>query len=161
MRRHCEESLRRLGIEAIDLYQFHWPDEYETPVEESWAEMDRLIQEGKVLHGGVSNFEVPLLERCEAIRHVESCQDQFSMVERAVADTVRPWCVEHDAGLLCYSPMHSGQLTDTFDLDRLQSLPESDWRRSAEEFAEPVVRQNLALRDTLRPIAERHGVSVA
>src|SRR5262249_7129815 len=112
IRRECDASLRRLAIERIDLYQFHWPDETGTPIEESWQEMGRLIQEGKVRLGGVSNFDIPLLERCEAIRHVESLQSPFSLINRGLAEREIPWCSEHHTGVLAYSPMESGLLTD-------------------------------------------------
>ena len=119
IRRECEASLRRLGVERIDLYQFHWPDETGTPVEDSWGAMVKLIEEGKVRAVGVSNFNVDLLERCEAIRHVDSLQPLFSMVSRGAADKLLPWCKNQDTGVICYSPMQSGILTDGFTSDRL------------------------------------------
>jgi len=114
IRRECEASLRRLGVDRIDLYQFHWPDETGTPVEESWVEMARLIEEGKVRLGGVSNFNVSLLERCESIRHVDSLQPPFSLIRRDVAASEIPWCDTQKTGVICYSPMQSGLLTDGF-----------------------------------------------
>ena len=114
IRRECEASLRRLGVERIDLYQFHWPDDTGTPVEESWAEMGRLVDEGKVRHIGVSNFNVDLLSRCEAVRHVDSLQPPFSLIRRNVAEREIPWCAEHKTGVICYSPMQSGLLTERF-----------------------------------------------
>ena len=157
----CEASLRRLGIERIDLYQFHWPDETGTPVEDSWAEMLRLIEEGKVRFGGVSNFDVKLLERCEAIGHVNSLQPPFSLIHREVAATEIPWCEAHRTGVICYSPMQSGLLTDTFSAERLSKMAEDDWRRRSPEFNSPNLQHNLALRDALQPIAKRHGTSVS
>ena len=103
IRRECEDSLRRLGVERIDLYQFHWPDETGTPVEDSWGAMVKLIEEGKVRAVGVSNFNVELLERCEAIRHVDSLQPLFSMVSRAAAEKLLPWCKNHDTGVITVS----------------------------------------------------------
>jgi aryl-alcohol dehydrogenase-like predicted oxidoreductase len=161
IRFECEASLRRLGIERIDLYQFHWPDETGTPVEDSWAEMLRLIEEGKVRLGGVSNFDVNLLERCEAIGHVNSLQPPFSLIHREVAATEIPWCEAHRTGVICYSPMQSGLLTDTFSAERLSKMAEDDWRRRSPEFNSPNLQHNLALRDALQPIAKRHGTSVS
>lgn len=161
IRRECEASLRRMGIERIDLYQFHWSDETGTAVEDSWAEMGRLIDQGKVRFGGVSNFDVALLERCERSRHVASAQPPFSMIRREVAADVLPWCKAHGTGAIVYSPMQTGILTDTFDAARVAAFAPDDWRRRGAEFQPVRLARNLALRDTLRPIARRHGVSVA
>ena len=161
IRRECEASLRRLGIERIDLYQFHWPDETGTPIEDSWAEMLRLIEEGKVRLGGVSNFDVNLLERCEAIGHVNSLQPPFSLIHRDVAATEIPWCEAHRSGVICYSPMQSGILTNTFSAEKVARMAEDDWRRRSPEFNSPNLERNIALRDALVPIARRHGTSVS
>jgi len=161
IRRECEASLRRLGAERIDLYQFHWPDETGTPVEDSWGEMVKLIEEGKVRAAGVSNFTVELLERCEAIRHVDSLQPLFSMISRGAAENLLPWCKNQNTGVICYSPMQSGILTDGFTTERVAKMASDDWRRRGPEFQEPSLTRNLALRDALRPIAARHGVSVS
>ena len=161
IRKECESSLRRLGIERIDLYQFHWPDESGTAVEDSWGTMLRLIDEGKIRAAGVSNFDVGLLERCEAIGHVSSLQPPFSMINRAAAAREIPWCASHDTGVICYSPMQSGLLTDSFTANRLASLADDDWRRAAVDFQQPDLSLNLALRDALRPVAKRHGTSVS
>src|SRR5258706_14326185 len=134
IRRECEASLRRLGIERIDLYQFHWPDQTGTRVEDSWAEMARLVEEGKVRAAGVSNFDVTLLDRCEAIRHVDSLQPPFSLINRAAGKGEIPWCASHDTGVIVYSPMQSGLLTDSFTADRVSSLAEDDWPRRAPQF---------------------------
>jgi aryl-alcohol dehydrogenase-like predicted oxidoreductase len=158
--RECEASLRRLGVERIDLYQFHWPD-ITTAVEDSWAAMSRLVDEGKVRAIGVSNFDVTLLERCEKLRHVDSLQPPFSLVRREVAEAEIPWCVSHRTGLICYSPMQSGILTEGFDAGRVARLADDDWRRRSPEFQSPRLERNLALRDALRPIAQRHAVSVS
>ena len=161
IRRECEASLRRLGVERIDLYQFHWPDETGTAVEDSWAEMTRLMDEGKVRAAGVSNFDVPLLERCEALRHVDSLQPPFSLIRRRAAEGEIPWCAAHGAGVIVYSPMQSGLLTDRFSEDRVKALAEDDWRRCSSDFTQPRLGRNLALRDALRPLAGRRGTTVA
>src|SRR5690242_14053634 len=108
VREGCEDSLRRLGVERIDLLQFHWPDESGVPIEDSWEEMIRLIEEGKVRLGGLSNFDVPRLERCGALRHVDSLQPPFSLIRREVGAREIPWCASHRTGVICYSPMQSG-----------------------------------------------------
>jgi aryl-alcohol dehydrogenase-like predicted oxidoreductase len=161
IRQECDASLRRLGVERIDLYQFHWPDETGTPVEDSWKEMVRLIEEGKVRLGGVSNFDVSLLERCEAVRHVDSLQPPFSLIRRQAAAREIPWCARHNTGVICYSPMQSGLLTDTFSREKVARFSADDWRRRSPDFIEPNLSRNLALRDALRPIAQRHHTTVS
>src|SRR5436189_2412707 len=161
IRRECEASLRRLGVERIDLYQFHWPDETGTPVEDSWQAMVRLVEEGKVRAAGVSNFAVPLLERCEAIRHVDSLQPPFSLIRRDAAEREIPWCAEHETGVIVYSPMQSGLLTDNFTAARVAALARDDWRRRSPQFQQPALGKNLALREALKPIARRHGTTVS
>ncbi|HEY3353911.1 MAG TPA: aldo/keto reductase [Polyangia bacterium] len=160
IRAECEASLRRLDVERIDLYQLHWSDP-ETPVEDSWGEMARLVDEGKVRCGGVSNFDVPLLERCERIRHVDSLQPPFSLLKRQAAGDVFPWCAAHGTGVIVYSPMQAGLLTDSFSADRVQRFAPDDWRRGSADFRAPRLSRHLALRDALRPIAVRHGTTVA
>jgi aryl-alcohol dehydrogenase-like predicted oxidoreductase len=161
IRREVEASLRRLGVERIDLYQFHWPDAVGTPIEDSWTEMARLVDEGKVRAAGVSNFDVALLERAESVRHVDSVQPPFSLIRRDAAADVIPWAAAHRTGVIAYSPMQSGLLTDTFSAKRLAAMAADDWRRRSTAFMEPNLSRNLALREALRPIAERHGVTVS
>jgi aryl-alcohol dehydrogenase-like predicted oxidoreductase len=161
VREECEASLRRLGVERIDLYQFHWPDEVGTPVEDSWGEMLALVGEGKVRWAGVSNYKVALLEACESVGHVQSLQPPFSMIRRDVAGTEVPWCAQHGTGVIVYSPMQSGLLTDSFTPARAAALAADDWRRASPQHKSPNLERNLALRDALRPIATKHGVTVA
>jgi len=161
IRTECEASLRRLDVERIDLYQFHWPDESGVAVEDSWDAMARLVDQGKVRAVGVSNFDVPRLERCEVRRHVDSLQPPFSLIKRAVAESLIPWCAAHDSGVICYSPMQSGILTETFSKARVDALAPDDWRRRGPEFQSPALERNLALRDALTPIARRHGASIS
>jgi aryl-alcohol dehydrogenase-like predicted oxidoreductase len=162
IRAECEASLRRLGVERIDLYQIHWPDlESGTPLEESWSTMAELVDEGKVGRIGVSNFDVDQLDRCEAIRHVDSLQPPLSMVQRAALSDVIPWAAAHQTGVIVYSPMASGLLSGSFDRDRLESLPADDMRRQRPEFADPWLSRNLALVERLRVIAGALACSVA
>ena len=160
IRRECEASLRRLGLDQIDLYQFHWPDPG-TRVEDSWAAMLDLVGEGKVRAAGVSNFDVALLERCEALGHVESLQPPFSMIHRETGAEVIPWCADHGTGVIVYSPMQSGLLTGRFTRERAASLGDDDWRADHPDFNEPGLSRNLELQDALRPVAERHGTTPA
>jgi aryl-alcohol dehydrogenase-like predicted oxidoreductase len=161
IRAEVEASLRRLGVERIDLYQFHWPDQTGTPIEDSWETMARLVEEGKVRAAGVSNFDIGLLERCETIRHVDALQPPFSLIRREAGEQEIPWCAEHHTGVICYSPMQSGILTDTFSVSRVAALPADDWRRRAAEFQYPRLSRNLALRDALQPIARFHDTTVS
>src|ERR1700736_89498 len=123
--------------------------------------MVRLIREGKVRAGGVSNFDVGLLERAERVRHVDSLQPPFSLIHRQAGADVIPWSAAHGTGVIAYSPMQSGILTDSFSRERVEHMDPEDWRRRNPEFNEPLVSRNLSLRDALRPIASRHGVSVS
>ncbi len=161
IRRECEASLRRLGVERIDLYQFHWPDQTGTPVEDSWDEMGRLVEEGKVRWAGVSNFDASLLSRCEGLRHVDSLQPPFSVIHREAATSEIPWCVRNGTGVIVYSPMASGLLTRKWTAERTGGLTPEDWRRRSPEFLPPNVVRNLALRDALLPIADSRGTTVA
>jgi aryl-alcohol dehydrogenase-like predicted oxidoreductase len=162
IRAECEASLRRLGVERIDLYQIHWPDpEGATPLEESWSTMAELVDEGKVRWIGVSNFDVDQLERCDSIRHVDSLQPQLSMVQRRALGDVIPWAGAHMTGVIVYSPMASGLLSGTFDRARLQSLAADDMRLGRPEFNEPWLSKNLALVERLRAIGDESGATVA
>jgi aryl-alcohol dehydrogenase-like predicted oxidoreductase len=162
IRAECEASLRRLGVERLDLYQIHWPDPGgATPLEESWSAMAQLVDEGKVRWIGVSNFDVDQLERCEAIRHVDSLQPPLSMVQRRALRDVIPWAAAHETGVIVYSPMASGLLSGSFDRHRLENLPSDDMRLGRREFAEPWLARNLALVERLRAIAAELGCAVA
>jgi aryl-alcohol dehydrogenase-like predicted oxidoreductase len=162
IRSELQRSLKRLGRDHVDLYQFHWPDTVTgTPVEESWATMAELVEEGTVRWAGVSNFSVDLLERCERIRHVDSLQPPLSLIARRALRELLPWCEAHGTGVIAYSPLQSGLLSGAFSIERRAQLAEDDWRRGSPDFSEPRLSANLALADRLRPIAERHGVEVA
>jgi aryl-alcohol dehydrogenase-like predicted oxidoreductase len=123
--------------------------------------MQRLVDEGKVRFGGVSNFTVDLLERCERWVHVASVQPPFSLLRRKMAEDVIPWCEAHGSGVIVYSPMQRGILTDSFSAARVAAMAEDDWRKGSDEFQSPKLEQGLALRDALRPVAARHGATVA
>jgi len=161
IRFEIDQSLRRLGVERIDLYQFHWPDvETGTPIEESWATMAELVNEGKVRYAGVSNFDVALLERCETIRHVDSLQPPYSLLHPEAAADLMPWCLAHRTGVIVYSPMGSGLLTGAFNRQRLAALPADDWRKTDADFQEPFFTQALQIADGLRRIGGRLGVPI-
>ena len=154
IRFECEQSLKRLGVERIDLYQFHWPDEATgTQVEDSWGTMGELIDEGKVRWGGVSNFDVALLERCDRIRHVDSLQPPLSLINRSARNDVIPWCDDKGTGLIVYSPMHSGLLTGKYTKASIAGLDDDDWRKRDGDFNEPRLSQNLELVRRLEDIA--------
>ena len=162
IREECEASLRRLGLERIDLYQAHWPDwATGTLLEDSWGTMSELVDEGKVRWIGVSNFDEELLARCEAVRHVDSVQPPLSLLARGARKTVIAWAARHGTGVICYSPLSSGLLSGAFDRSRLANLADGDWRRDAPGFQEPLVSRTLALVDRLRTFAEELDVTVA
>jgi aryl-alcohol dehydrogenase-like predicted oxidoreductase len=161
IREECEYSLRRLGIDRIDLYQFHWPDTTTgTPVEESWGTMAELVDEGKIRWAGVCNFNVELLERCEPIRHVDSLQPPLNLLNPGAREDVIPWAREHRTGVIVYSPMASGLLTGAFSRERVEQLAPDDWRRHSAAFQEPELSHAIRVVDGLRPIAERLGCSL-
>ena len=161
IREECESSLRRLGVERIDLYQVHWPDwTTGTLLEDSWGTMAELVEEGKARWIGVSNFDAEQLARCEAVRHVDSVQPTLSLLARGARGTVLPWAAEHGTGVICYSPMASGMLTGSFDRERISRLDETDWRRHSPVFQDPQLARNLDLVERLRALADRLGVSL-
>jgi aryl-alcohol dehydrogenase-like predicted oxidoreductase len=159
IRRECEDSLRRLGVEALDLLQAHWPTWDETPLEESWGTMAALVEEGKARFIGLSNFTVDDLETCERVRHVDTFQPQLNLIVRDVADTLS-WCRRHGTGVIVYSPMRSGLLTGRFSPERVESLPDDDWRAADDDFRDPKLSVNLALVERLRSVAERRDMTL-
>src|SRR5438270_2995788 len=158
VRRECEASLKRLRVDAIDLYQIHWPKPAED-IEEGWGELAKLKDEGKLRWVGVSNFDAGQLERARAIAPVTSLQPPYSLLHREVEPEVLPYCREHRIGVIAYSPMASGLLTGAMTRQRVANLPADDWRRQNPEFQEPNLSQNLALVERLRTIGARHGKS--
>lgn len=160
LRREVEASLRRLGAERIDLYQMHWPAEDGTPLEEYWRTFTELRAEGKIRAAGLSNHGTAQLGAAERIGHVDSLQPPFNLIHREAAADVIPWCAEHHTGVIVYSPMASGLLTGSFTAERAASLGEGDWRSRSPDFTGAGLNRNLALVEKLRPVADRHGVSV-
>ncbi|MEY2489791.1 MAG: hypothetical protein QOC70_1733 [Verrucomicrobiota bacterium] len=154
IRRECEDSLRRLNIDTIDLYQIHWPTE---DLEEGWSAMAQLQKEGKVRWIGVSNFDVDEMRRAQAIAPITSLQPPYSLVRREVEQEVLPYCRSSGLGTVVYSPMASGLLTGAMTRERAASLPDSDWRSRDLEFHEPKLSRNLALVERLRKVGERYG----
>jgi aryl-alcohol dehydrogenase-like predicted oxidoreductase len=159
IRRECEDSLRRLKVEAIDLYQIHWPVEDTRELEEGWGTMAQLQREGKVHWIGVSNFNVEQLDRAQAIAPVTSLQPRYSLVHPEVESGILPYCEFEGIGVIVYSPMASGLLTGAMTHDRIATLPDDDWRKHDPDFNEPKLSSNLALVERLRVIANRHGCS--
>ncbi|HEV2889382.1 MAG TPA: aldo/keto reductase [Frankiaceae bacterium] len=161
VREECEASLRRLGVDVIDLYQVHWPPTDGTPLEEYWAVMAELRDSGKVRAIGLSNHDVKQLEQAEQVAHVDSLQPPFSLVSRDAAADLIPWCQENGTGVIVYSPMQSGLLSGAMTQERIDNLPDDDWRKSNPDFTGEGGRRNLALAEALRPVADRHDVSCA
>jgi len=153
-----ESSLRRLGVETIDLYQIHWPDPPDQ-IEEGWETLARFKEQGKVRYIGVSNFNVEQMERAEKIAPIASLQPPYSMLRRAIEAEILPYARAHHIGVVNYSPMVSGLLTGKMTAERVAALPADDWRRRAVEFKEPRLRRNLRLVELLREIGSGHNVS--
>ena len=154
IRRECENSLRRLKVNTIDLYQIHWPSE---DLEEGWEEMARLQKEGKVRWIGVSNFDADQLGRAERIAEITSLQPPYSLIRREIEAEILPYCQSHGIEVIVYSPMQSGLLTGAMTRERVAKLPESDWRSRDPEFREPKLSENLALVERLRKVGEKYG----
>ncbi len=157
VRGEVEDSLRRLKVEAIDLYQVHWPNP-DPEIEEGWATLAELKKEGKLKHIGVSNFNVQQMTRANAIAPVETLQPPYSPVKTAVADEILPYCGEHNIGVIVYSPMYSGMLTGAMTKERVANMPDNDWRKRDDEFQEPRLSRNLQLAALMETIAKRHNV---
>jgi aryl-alcohol dehydrogenase-like predicted oxidoreductase len=160
LRREVEQSLTRLGVEQIDLYQMHWPAEDGTPIEVYWQTLLDLKKEGKVRAVGLSNHPVDRLEAAEQLGHVDTLQPPFSLIRRDALAAELPWCRAHGTGVIVYSPMQSGLLTGSFSEARAAALGTDDWRSRSPEFQSPRLENNLALADALRPIATRLGTTV-
>ena len=161
IRRECENSLRRLGVETIDLYQIHWPAEDIGETQEGWGALAKLQQEGKVRWIGASNFSVEELRAAQAIAPVSSLQPPYSLIKRDIEAEILPFCGQEDIGVIVYSPMASGLLTGAMNKERAAKLPADDWRSRNPEFQEPKLSRNLALVDRLAAAGKRYGRSPA
>ena len=160
VKQECEDSLRRLQTDVIDLYQIHWPNPDED-VEEGWKALAELKDEGKVRHIGVSNFGVGQMKRIEEVSPVETLQPPYNLIDRGVEEEMLPYCEENNIGVIVYSPMKSGLLTGKMTPDRIQNLPSDDWRRNAPQFNEPRLSRNLELVGLLEDIGNEHAKSPA
>jgi aryl-alcohol dehydrogenase-like predicted oxidoreductase len=160
IRQECHASLKRLGVDVIDLYQIHWPNP-DGDIERAWEEMARLVEEGKVRYLGVSNFSVDQIKRVQKIHPVASLQPPYNMLHREVEDELLGYCAENKIGVIAYSPMERGLLTGKFTQERLAGLPLDDHRRRMPDFHEPQFTATLELVEQLKPIAERNGKTPA
>ncbi|HEY1945134.1 MAG TPA: aldo/keto reductase [Roseiarcus sp.] len=161
IRREVEDSLRRLKVERIDLYQMHWPAEDGTPIEAYWQTLLDLKKEGKVGAVGLSNHNVAQLNAAEKLGHVDTLQPPFSAIKRKVGAAELPWCHSHQTGVIVYSPMQAGLLTGSFSVERAAALPADDWRSRNGEFKGEPLRRNLQVAQAMGGVAERRGVTVA
>lgn len=153
--REAGDSLRRLGVDAIDLYQIHWPIPA-ADIEEGWAALAELKEQGVVKHIGVSNFDVEQLRQIQQIAPVETLQPQYSLIERDVEQEILPFAERERIGVIVYSPMGSGVLTGSMSRERLERLADDDWRKRDERFREPQLSRNLELVSRLAAVADRH-----
>jgi aryl-alcohol dehydrogenase-like predicted oxidoreductase len=156
IRRECEASLRRLRADVIDLYQVHWPDP-EEDIEEGWAALAALQEQGKVRYIGVSNFNVAQMKRAQVIAPITSLQPRYSLLHREIEDEILPFVSRRSIGVIAYSPMASGLLTGAMSRERIEGLPADDWRKRHPDFQEPLLHRNLMLVRLLRTIGKRHG----
>jgi aryl-alcohol dehydrogenase-like predicted oxidoreductase len=160
IRREVEDSLRRLQVDTIDLYQIHWPpSDPEENLLDAWRTMADLQREGKVRHLGVSNFSPEQMESCRDIAPIASLQPPYSMINRTIEAEILPFCLDHNIGVINYAPMHSGLLTGAMSKERVANMPLDDFRRNAKNYQEPLLSRNLAIADFLKQIGARHGVS--
>jgi len=150
----AEGSLQRLGVDAIDLYQIHWPNP-DADIEQGWSALAELKEQGLVRHIGVSNFDVDQLQRIQQIAPVETLQPPYSLIARGVEDTLLPFAEDEGIGVIAYSPMGSGLLTGAMTRERIQGLPENDWRKHSESFQEPQLSRHLAVVERLKQVAAR------
>jgi aryl-alcohol dehydrogenase-like predicted oxidoreductase len=156
--REAEGSLQRLGVDAIDLYQIHWPIPDED-IEEGWAAMATLKERGLVRHIGVSNFDASQLRRIQSIAPVETLQPPYSLIDRAAEAEVLPFAEGQGIGVIVYSPMGSGLLTGGITRERIAAMPDDDWRKTDPRFTEPQLSRHLALAARLQAIGGLHDVT--
>ncbi|MEC9092576.1 MAG: aldo/keto reductase, partial [Planctomycetota bacterium] len=156
----CEASLKRLDVEAIDLYQMHWPDPDED-IEECWRAMVELKEQGKVREIGVSNHNVPQMSRLNEIHPVASLQPPYNLLNRNIEEEILPYCGEQQVGVICYSPMGKGLLTGGFSQERAEALDETDHRSRDPKFSFPQLQINLDFVEQIRPIADDNNRPLA
>ena len=161
IRRECEDSLQRLQAETIDLFQIHWPTDVPEDVDAAWETLARLQEEGKLRWIGVSNFNVEQMQRAQAIAPITSLQPPYSLIRREIEAEILPFCLQEGIGVIGYSPMFSGLLTGAMTRERIENLPENDWRKRDPEFREPKLSFNLSLIEGLREIGAQYGHSPA
>lgn len=160
IRKECEESLCRLKVDAIDLYQIHWPSENDAELQDGWNTMAELQREGKVRWIGVSNFNVKQMELAQAIAPITSLQPPYSLIHPEAEEELLPYCHQREIGVIVYSPMASGLLTGAMTRERIAEMPNDDWRKQSPDFNEPRLTANLNLVERLRVIGERRDCSV-
>ena len=156
--REAEASLGRLGVDAIDLYQIHWPDP-DSQIEEGWSALAELKEQGMVRYIGVSNFDVGQLRRIREIAPVETLQPPYSLVERDVEEEILPFAEREGIGVIVYSPMGSGLLTGRMTRERIESMPNNDWRKWDPSFQEPQLSRHLELVERLEAVAQRYDTT--
>lgn len=156
-----DASLKRLGIETIDLYQIHWPPGELEKIAPAMEAIKAAVEAGKIRYVGVSNFDAEQMAAATAVHPVTSLQPPYNMIRRGIEASILPYCEEHGIGVVPYSPMASGLLTGKYDAASIAALADDDWRKQSDAFKEPALSANLALLDGLRPIAEKHGASLA
>ena len=160
LRREVENSLRRLEVDTIDLYQLHWPNP-DPDIEEGWSTLAKLKSEGKLRYIGVSNFSVEQMERARKIAPITSLQAPYSLIKRDIERDILPYCQEHNIGVIVYSPMMSGLLSGKMTRERIDNFPEDDWRKRNEEFQEPRLSRNLKLASLLQDIGYPYNRTTA
>ena len=159
IRQECEDSLRRLNVDTIDLYQIHWPVDDPKLIEEGWSMMAQLQREGKARWIGVSNFSVDQMKRAQAIAPITSLQPRYSLIHTEIEEEILPFCQRSGIGTIVYSPMASGLLTGAMTRERIARLPDDDWRKHNDDFTEPKLSAHFALVEWLRIVGQRHGRS--
>lgn len=160
VRNEVENSLKRLGVETIDLYQMHWPDP-DPDIEEGFETIHALIREGKIRYAGVSNFSVEQMDRVKTYGTITSLQPKYNALHRDIEEDVLPYCRDQDIGVIAYSPMASGLLTGKMTRERIAQLPDDDWRKRSDDFCEPALTKNLRVVEAMRNLAEQHQCRIA
>lgn len=159
IQQECEDSLRRLQVDAIDLMQIHWPTDDLADIDEAWGVLARLKKEGKIRWLGVSNFDVDQMQRAQAIAPITSLQPPYSLIRREVEAKILPFCLQENIGVIVYSPMYCGLLSGAMTRERIRNLPDSDWRKRDVDFTEPNLTKNFDLVERLREVGAKYDHS--